>query len=79
VTQLTAGVPLEACDCGMETHAFSGPLIGALMVAVGTVVGAGPRRYTRAFWRPDKSIGFTLRLLVGLCMLYGAVWVLQSR
>jgi hypothetical protein len=61
----------------VETHAFTGPLAGALMVAVGVFVGVGPRGYTRAFWRPDKSVGFALRLLVGLCLLYGAVWLLQ--
>jgi len=48
------------------------------MVGVGVVVGVGPRRSTRAFWRPDQSVGFTLRLLVGLCILYGTVWVLQQ-
>ena len=47
------------------------------MVVVGVIVGAGPRRHTRAFWRPDKSVGFALRLLVGLCLLYGIVWLLQ--
>ena len=62
----------------METHAFIGPLVGALMVGVGVVVGVGPRRHTRAFWRLDQSVGFTLRLLVGLCILYGTVWVLQQ-
>ena len=61
----------------METHAFAGPLMGALMVAVGAFVGVGPRRHTPAFWRPDRSIGFPLRLLVGLCILYGTVWVLR--
>jgi hypothetical protein len=48
------------------------------MVVVGIFVGAGPRRHTRAFWRPDQSIGFSLRFLVGLCILYGIVWVLQA-
>ena len=62
----------------METHAFTGPLMGALMVVVGVFVGVGPRRRSRAFWRPDQSVGFTLRLLVGLCILYGTVWVLQA-
>ena len=47
------------------------------MVAVGSFVGAGPRRFTRAFWRPDRSVSFTLRLLVGLCILYGTAWVLH--
>jgi hypothetical protein len=62
----------------VETHAFSGPLVGALMVAVGVYVGAGPRRHTPAFWRPDRSVGFTLRFLVGLCILYGTAWILQA-
>jgi len=62
----------------VETHAFSGPFIGACMVAVGSLVGAGPRGFTRAFWRPDQSVGFTLRLLVGLCILYGAAWLLHA-
>jgi hypothetical protein len=62
----------------METPAFVGPLLGALMVVVGILVGVGPRRYTRPFWRLDKSIGFTLRFLAGLCILYGTVWVLQD-
>ena len=62
----------------METHALSGPLMGALMVAVGVFVGVGPRRRSRAFWRPDQSVGFTLRFLVGLCILYGTVWVLET-
>jgi hypothetical protein len=48
------------------------------MVAVGILVGAGPRGYTRAFWRPDQSVGFPLRLLLGLCLLYGTVWLLQA-
>jgi hypothetical protein len=48
------------------------------MVGVGVLVGVGPKRNTRAFWRLDQSIGFTLRLLVGLCLLYGTVWVLQA-
>jgi len=48
------------------------------MVVVGIFVGAGPRGQTRAFWRPDQSIGFSLRFLVGLCILYGIVWVLQA-
>lgn len=61
----------------METHAFSGPLIGACMVAVGSFVGAGPRGLTRAFWRPDRSVSLPLRLLVGLCILYGTAWVLH--
>jgi hypothetical protein len=52
--------------------------MGALMVVVGIFVGVGPRRRSRAFWRPDQSVGFTLRLLVGLCILYGTVWVLQA-
>jgi hypothetical protein len=47
------------------------------MVAVGIFVGVGPRGNTRAFWRPDQSVGFALRLLVGLCLLYGTVWLLQ--
>ena len=62
----------------METHAFAGPLLGALMVVVGVFVGVGPRRRSRAFWRPGRSVAFTLRLLVGLCILYGTVWVLQA-
>lgn len=48
------------------------------MVVVGILVGAGPKRYTRGFWRPDRSVGFTLRLLLGLCILYGTVWVLHA-
>jgi hypothetical protein len=48
------------------------------MVVVGVFVGVGPRRRSRVFWRPDQSVGFTLRLLVGLCILYGTVWVLQA-
>ena len=52
--------------------------MGALMVAVGIIVGVGPRRHTGAFWRPDKSVGFALRFLLGLCILYGTVWVLQA-
>ena len=48
------------------------------MVVVGIFVGVGPRRRSRAIWRPDQSAGFTLRLLVGLCILYGTVWVLQA-
>jgi len=48
------------------------------MVAVGVFVGAGPRGRKGAFWRPDQSIGFALRLLVGLCLLYGALWLLQA-
>ena len=52
--------------------------MGALMVVVGVFVGAGPRRRSLAFWRADQSVGFTLRLLVGLCILYGTVWVLQA-
>jgi hypothetical protein len=48
------------------------------MVAVGIFVGVGPRAYSRAFWRPDKSVSFTVRFLVGLCLLYGTVWVLQA-
>jgi hypothetical protein len=48
------------------------------MVAVGIFVGAGPRGYTRVFWRPDQSVGFPLRLLLGLCLLYGTVWLLQA-
>jgi hypothetical protein len=63
----------------VETHAFSGPLIGALMVAAGIFVGVGPKGCTRAFWHPDKSVGFALRFLVGLCILYGTVWLLQAR
>jgi len=47
------------------------------MVAVGSFVGAGPRGLTRAFWRPDRSVSLTLRLLVGLCILYGTAWVLH--
>jgi hypothetical protein len=47
------------------------------MVVVGIFVGVGPRRRSRALWRPDQSVSFTLRLLVGLCILYGTVWVLQ--
>lgn len=62
----------------MEIPAFSGPLMGALMVAVGIFLGAGPRRYRRAFRRPDQSVGFALRFLVGLCILYGTVWLLQT-
>jgi len=62
----------------VEIPAVGGPLMGALMVVVGIFVGVGPRRYSRAFWRPDRSVGFTLRLLLGLCILYGAVWVLQG-
>jgi hypothetical protein len=62
----------------VETHSFIGPLMGAFMVAVGIFVGAGPQRGTRAFWRPDQSVGFTLRLLVGLCILYGTAWLLQA-
>jgi hypothetical protein len=64
---------------GVETHAFSGPLIGGLMVAAGIFVGVGPKGCTRTFWRPDKSVGFALRFLVGLCILYGTVWLLQAR
>jgi len=63
----------------MEMHAVSGPIAGAIMVGVGIFVGAGPRRYTRAFWRPDQSVSFALRLLLGLCILYGAVWLLQAK
>jgi len=48
------------------------------MVVVGIFVGVGPRGRSRAFWRPDQSVGFTLRLLLGLCILYGTVWVLQA-
>ena len=48
------------------------------MVVVGIFVGVGPRCRGRAFWRPDQPVGFTLRLLVGLCILYGTVWVLQT-
>ena len=48
------------------------------MVVVGIFVGVGPRRRSRAIWRPDQPVGFTLRLLVGLCLLYGTVWVLQA-
>jgi len=59
-------------------HASNGPLLGALMVIVGIAVGAGPRGLTLAFWRPDRSVGFTLRFLVGLCLLYGTAWVLHA-
>jgi hypothetical protein len=52
--------------------------MGALMVVVGIFVGVGPRRRSRAFRHPRHSVGFTLRLLVGLCILYGTVWVLQA-
>ena len=52
--------------------------MGALMVVVGILVGVGPRGYTRAFWRPDKSVGFTLRYLVGLCILFGTAWLLRA-
>lgn len=62
----------------MEMRAFSGPLLGAFMVVVGIVVGVGPRGLTLAFWRPDRSVGFALRFLVGLCILYGTVWVLHA-
>jgi hypothetical protein len=62
----------------VETPAFIGPLIGALMVAVGVFVGAGPRGYSRVLRRPDRSVGFALRFLVGLCCLYGTVWLLQG-
>lgn len=48
------------------------------MVAVGVLVGAGPTGYTRAFRRPDQSAGFALRFLVGLCCLYGTVWLLHG-
>ena len=63
----------------MDMHGVSGPLAGTIMVAVGIFVGAGPRRYTRSFWRPDRSVGFALRFLVGLCILYGVVWLLQAK
>jgi len=48
------------------------------MVAVGVFVGAGPRGRSRTFWRAGQSVGFSLRLLVGLCLLYGTVWLLQA-
>jgi hypothetical protein len=48
------------------------------MVVAGIFVGARPRGYTRAFWRPDRSVGFTLRLLLALCILYGTVWALHA-
>ena len=58
--------------------AVGGPLMGALMVVVGILVGAGPRRYTSAFWRPDRSVGFALRLVLGLGILFGSVWLLHE-
>ena len=48
------------------------------MVVLGIVVGVGRRGYTHTFWRPDKSVGFTLRFLVGLCILYGTAFLLQA-
>lgn len=59
----------------MESHAFSGPAIGVLMVVVGIFIGRGG--YTRPFWRRIKSVGFPLRVLVGLCILFGTTWLLQ--
>ena len=62
----------------METHTLSGPSLGALMVVVGILVGARRRGHTPALWRPDKSVGFSLRFLVGLCILYGTAFLLQA-
>lgn len=47
------------------------------MVVVGILVDVGRRGCTPAFWRPDKSVGFPLRVLLGLCILFGATWLLQ--
>ena len=62
----------------MDVPAFSGPALGALMVFIGIVVGVGRRGHDRAFWRPDKSVGFALQLLVGLCLLYGTAWLFRA-
>jgi hypothetical protein len=62
----------------VETHALSGPVLGTFMVAVGIFVGVGPRSFTPSFWRPDRSVGFTLRLLLGLCILYAVAWLLHA-
>jgi hypothetical protein len=48
------------------------------MVVLGILVGVGPKGYTRALWRPDKSVGFSLRFLLGLCLLYGTAFLLQA-
>jgi len=48
------------------------------MVVVGILVGARRRGHTPALWRPDKSVGFSLRFLVGLCILYGTAFLLQA-
>ena len=48
------------------------------MVVVGILVGVGRRGYARALRRPDKSVGFPLRFLVGLCILYGTAFLLQA-
>jgi hypothetical protein len=62
----------------MNSHVLSGPSVGALMVVAGILVGAGKRRFTRTFWRPDQSVAFALPLLLGLCLLYGTAWLLQA-
>ena len=48
------------------------------MVVIGILVGVGPKGFARTLWRPDKSVGFTLRFLVGLCLLYGTAFLLQA-
>jgi hypothetical protein len=48
------------------------------MVAAGIFAGAGPKGYGRTSRRPEQSGGFALRFLLGLCLLYGTVWVLQA-
>ena len=62
----------------VDTHTFSGPLLGAMMVIVGILAGAGRRRFTRAFWHPERSVAFALPLLMGLCLLYGTAWLLHA-
>ena len=48
------------------------------MVVVGILIGVGRRGHTPALWRPDKSVGFSLRFLVGLCILYGTAFLFQA-
>ncbi len=48
------------------------------MVVVGILIGVAPRGYVRARSRPDKSVRFPLRLLLGLCILYGTAFLLQG-
>jgi len=62
----------------MGAHAFSGPLAATFGVAAGILVGVGPKGFSRAFRRPGRSMGFTLRFLVGVCLLYGIAWALQA-